>query len=56
MNVPFILNAIAMAMGVATLVLAILNVMTVDLAVILLGIGLFSVSLAAMQTSDKPEE
>ena len=55
MSVAFILNAIAMAIGVATLVLAILNVMTVDLAVILLGIGLFCVSLAAMQTSDKPE-
>lgn len=48
-----ILKAVALAMGVAAVVLSILNTAPVQTLVTLLGIGLFCLALAAMQNSNK---
>ena len=50
-----VLKAVAMAMGVAVLVLSIMDVVTVKTAVLLLSIGLFAVGLVLLQ-GDKSEE
>ena len=44
-----ILKAVALAMGVASIVLGILDVAGVETQVMLLGIGLFALALAALQ-------
>jgi len=51
--VTLVLKAVALAMGVATVVLSILKVASIDTYVMLLGLGLFALSLASLQ---KPEE
>jgi hypothetical protein len=44
-----VLAGVAMALAVATVVLAVLQVTSVQLVVILLGIGLFAISLANLE-------
>jgi len=44
-----ILTAIGMAMGIATVILGILKAVPAETATILLGIGLFAISLAKLQ-------
>jgi hypothetical protein len=46
--IPLIFRAIALAMSVASVVLSILNVAPVQVHIILLGLGLFALSVAAM--------
>ena len=48
-----ILKGVALAMGVASVVLGILNAASVQTLVTLLGIGLFCLALAALQNSNK---
>ena len=48
-----ILKGLALAMGVAAVVLSILNTAPAQTLVTLLGIGLFCLALAAMQNDDK---
>jgi len=45
---PLIFKAIAVAMGVAVVVLSFLNVASVETNVTLLGIGLFALSVAVL--------
>jgi len=47
--VPLILKAVALAMGVATVVLSILGAASADTLITLLGIGLFCLALWALQ-------
>ena len=47
-----ILKAIALGMGVAVVVLSILNVATAETSITLLGIGLFSLALVALQGTE----
>ena len=44
-----VLTAIALAMGVVTVVLSILKTAPVETNIMLLGIGLFSIALAKLQ-------
>ena len=53
MNTSFILYAIAMAMGVAAVVMSFLSVPGTFDAGPLLGIGLFCAALAGLNASDK---
>jgi hypothetical protein len=46
--ISIVLRAVALAMGVAAVVLSILNVAGVETQVMLLGIGLFCLALDAM--------
>ena len=46
--VQLVLKAVAMAMGVASVVLSILGTVPVETNVILLGIGVFALGLAAL--------
>jgi hypothetical protein len=46
--VPLVLKAVGMAMGVASVVLSILGTVPVQTNVILLGIGVFALGLAAL--------
>jgi len=46
--VQLVLKAVGMAMGVASVVLSILGTVPVQTNVILLGIGVFALSLAAL--------
>lgn len=46
--VQFVLKAVGMAMGVASVVLSILRVVPVETNVMLLGIGVFALGLAAL--------
>ncbi len=48
-----VLKGVALAMGVAVVVLGILNTASVQTLVTLLGIGMFCLALAALQNSDK---
>ena len=48
-----VLKGLALAMGVAVVVLSILNTASAQTLVTLLGIGLFALALAAMQTPSK---
>jgi len=52
-TISFILKAVPLAMGVAVVVLSILNEIEVHSAVIMLGIGLACLSLGSL---DKSEE
>ena len=54
-TVTFILKAVALAMGVASLVLGILGTTTPQTNITLLSIGLFALALAAMQQGPEPE-
>ncbi len=47
--IPLIFKAIALAMSVASVVLSILNVAPIQTHIILLGIGLFALSVASVQ-------
>jgi hypothetical protein len=47
--IPLIFKAVALAMSVASVVLSILNVAPVQVHIILLGLGLFALSVAMMQ-------
>ena len=49
-QVTLILKVVALAMGVATIVLGILKVSTPGTSITLLGIGLFALALASRQT------
>jgi hypothetical protein len=51
--VQLVLKAVALAMGVAAVVLSILNTASVQTLVTLLGIGLFCLALAALQNPNK---
>ena len=46
-----ILRAVALAMGVAVIVMSVMGTMTADTAVTLLGIGLAALGLDALQRS-----
>jgi len=46
-NVILVLKAVALAMGVAVIVLSILHTATLETTVSLLGFGLFAVALAS---------
>lgn len=48
-----ILKGLALAMGVAAVVLSILNTTSAQTLITLLGIGLFSLAAAALQNSNK---
>ena len=48
----FVLKAIALAMGVAVVVMQILHSATAETAITLLGIGLFCLALSWMQTTE----
>ena len=48
--VDLVLKAVALAMGVATVVLGVLGAAPPATTTILLGIGLFTLALAALQT------
>jgi hypothetical protein len=48
-TVNVVLKAVALAMAVASVVLGILNVATVETQVTLLGLGLFALALAGFQ-------
>jgi hypothetical protein len=48
-TITLVLKAVALGMAVASLVLGIMNVATVETSVTLLSIGLFSLALVALQ-------
>ncbi|MFC1966382.1 hypothetical protein ACFLWI_05500 [Chloroflexota bacterium] len=48
-KVELILTAVALAMGVASVVLIILKTVPMETIVLLLGIGLFAISVAKLQ-------
>jgi hypothetical protein len=48
-KVELVLTAVALAMGVVSVVLAILGTVPIETTVILLGIGLFAISVAKLQ-------
>ena len=50
--VGLVLKAVALAMGVVTIVLGILNVADIDTQVTLLSIGLLTLAVAALQQDD----
>lgn len=47
--ISLVLKAVALAMGVAVVVLGILGTVTAETSILLLGIGLFSLALEALQ-------
>lgn len=51
-TINLILKAVALGMGVAVVVLGILNAMTAETSITLLGIGLFALALVALQEED----
>ena len=53
--VTLVCKAVALAMGVAVIVLGALRGATVETRVTLLGIGLFALALAALQQSEGDE-
>lgn len=53
--ISFVLRAVALAMGVATIVLGILGAAEVATQVTLLGIGLFTLALDALDRGPQPE-
>ena len=52
--ISFILRAVAMAMAVATVVLSILGTADTDTLITLLGIGLFTLALDALDRGPEP--
>ncbi len=53
--INLVLRAVALAMGVVTIVLGVLNTAAVQSLVMLLGIGLFALALATFQQGPEPE-
>ena len=47
--ISLVLKAVALAMGVAVVVLGILGVVAAETSIMLLGIGLFALALEALQ-------
>jgi len=52
--VPLILRAVALAMGVASVVLGTLNAISVEISAILLGLGLSALAVAALVEKAPP--
>ncbi len=50
--VDLVLKAVALGMSVTSVVLGVLNTASVDVHITLLGIGLFTLALAALQNTD----
>ena len=50
--IPIVLKAVALAMGVVSIVLGILNVADASTQITLLSIGLFALALAALQKEE----
>ena len=48
-KVELVLTAVALAMGVVSVVLAILGTVPIETTIILLGVGLFAISVAKLQ-------
>ncbi len=53
--ISFIFRAVAMAMAVATIVLGILGTAAAETLITLLGIGLFTLALDALDRGPQPE-
>jgi len=53
--IDLVLKAVGMAMGVVTVVISILGVATSETLVLLLGIGVFCLGLAALSNVEKDE-
>ncbi len=53
--VNLVLRAVALAMGIVTVVLGVLNTAAVQALVTLLGIGLFTLALATFQEGPEPD-
>jgi hypothetical protein len=53
--ISFVLRAVALAMGVATIVLGILGAAEAETLISLLGIGLFTLALDALDRGPEPE-
>lgn len=53
--ISLVLRAVALAMGVAVIVLGILGVADTDTLITLLGIGLFTLALDALDRGPEPE-
>jgi hypothetical protein len=51
--INLVLKAVAVGMSVASIVLGILNVADLNTQITLLGIGLFTLSIAALSKSDE---
>ena len=51
-----ILKAVALGMAVASIVLSIMNVITVETNVTLLGIGLFALALVSLQGAESSDK
>ena len=54
-TVTLILKAVALGMGVACVVLSILSAITPATGIVMLGIGLFALALAALQGEGKTQ-
>ena len=50
--VGLVLKAVALAMGIVSIILGILNVADIDTQVTLLSIGLFALAVAALQNEE----
>ena len=50
--IDLVLKAVAMGMSVTSVVLGVLNTASADVHITLLGIGLFTLALAALQNTD----
>ena len=53
--IDLVLKAVGMAMGVVTVILSILDAATAETLVMLLGIGVFCLGLAALSNIDEDE-
>jgi hypothetical protein len=53
--ISLVLRAVAMAMGVATIVIGILGAAEAETLITLLGIGLFTLALDALDRGPEPE-
>ena len=53
--IDLVLKAVGMAMGVVTIVISILGAATTETLILLLGIGLFCLGLAALSNIDEDE-
>jgi len=51
--ISLVLRAVALAMGVSVVVLAVLGTVETETSIILLGIGLFTLALDALDKVDK---
>jgi len=52
-NVTLIFKAVALGMGVSTLVLSILGSLSIDTAITLLSIGVSSIAIVQLQDNEK---